>query len=194
LQICHFRGRPGRSATCQLNNLLLSRRRSQSMPADCCPNVLQDTTMECTGSNRKHEHQAGLTLLYIDHGPLHAQPCGRRPSLVSRHTPQACAHAVKAEPNSIGRIWSETHISLQAQKKKTFTPFGVPGCKPEATLVPETGVAAAQHIHFPGKACTCLTRRQLIYQVPKNRELNCRQTTGWVVLWGHLQAQTDSVF
>ncbi len=30
--------------------------------------------------------------------------------------------------------------------KKTFTPFGVPG-KPEATLVPETGVAAAQHIY-----------------------------------------------
>ncbi len=28
---------------------------------------------------------------------------------------------------------------------ETFTPFGVPGCKPEATLVPETGVAAAQH-------------------------------------------------
>ena len=24
---------------------------------------------------------------------------------------------------------------------KTFTPFGVPGCKPEATLVPQTGVA-----------------------------------------------------
>jgi len=30
--------------------------------------------------------------------------------------------------------------------KKAFTPFGIPGCKPEATLVPETGVAAAQHI------------------------------------------------
>jgi len=31
--------------------------------------------------------------------------------------------------------------------KKTFTPFGVPRCKPEATLVPETGVAAAKHIY-----------------------------------------------
>jgi len=33
-----------------------------------------------------------------------------------------------------------------ATKKKNF-PFGVPGCKPEATLVPGTGVAAAQHIY-----------------------------------------------
>jgi len=48
------------------------------------------------------------------------------------------------------------------KKTKTFTPFGVPGCKPEATLVPETGVAAAQHIQFPGFACTYLTCRQLI--------------------------------
>jgi len=48
------------------------------------------------------------------------------------------------------------------KKTKTFTPFGVPRCKPEATLVPETGVAAAQHIQFPGFACTYLTCRQLI--------------------------------
>ena len=30
---------------------------------------------------------------------------------------------------------------------KTFTPVGVPGCKPGATLVPETRVAAAQHVY-----------------------------------------------
>ncbi len=43
---------------------------------------------------------------------------------------------------------ADTYIMLARHncKLKTFTPFGVPGCKPEATLVPETGVAAAQHI------------------------------------------------
>ena len=35
----------------------------------------------------------------------------------------------------------------QVVRKKTFTPVGVPGCKPGATLVPETRVAAVQHIY-----------------------------------------------
>jgi hypothetical protein len=38
-------------------------------------------------------------------------------------------------------------LDVHQPVEKTFTPFGVPGCKPEATLVPETGVAAAQHIY-----------------------------------------------
>ncbi len=40
----------------------------------------------------------------------------------------------------------------------------------------DRGGRCAAYIFFPGKACTYLTRRQLIYQVPKNRELNCRPT------------------
>ncbi len=38
-------------------------------------------------------------------------------------------------------------IDLPGVCKKTFTPVGVPGCKPGATLVPETRVAAAQHVY-----------------------------------------------
>lgn len=39
------------------------------------------------------------------------------------------------------------HLALLFVKTKTFTPFGVPGCKPGATLVPKTRVAAAQHVY-----------------------------------------------
>ena len=33
------------------------------------------------------------------------------------------------------------------QNLETFPPVGVPGCKPGATLVPETRVATAQHVY-----------------------------------------------
>ena len=55
-----------------------------------------------------------------------------------------------------GKVVSLDELCVQSACRKqkpvnnvprTFTPFGVPGCKPEATLVPETGVAAAQHIY-----------------------------------------------
>ena len=36
----------------------------------------------------------------------------------------------------------------QVVRKKTFTPVGVPGCELGATLVPETRVAAVQHIYI----------------------------------------------
>ena len=35
----------------------------------------------------------------------------------------------------------------QVVRKKTFTPVGIPGCELGATLVPETRVAAVQHIY-----------------------------------------------
>ena len=49
--------------------------------------------------------------------------------------------------HEVSSILARAYNALLVVVKKTFTPFGVPGCKPEATLVPETGVAAAQHIY-----------------------------------------------
>ena len=43
--------------------------------------------------------------------------------------------------------WQQQQHTQISSIKKTFTLVGVPGCKPGATLVSETRVAAAQHVY-----------------------------------------------
>ena len=77
--------------------------------------------------------------------------------------------------------------------KKTFTPVGVPGSKPGATLVPETRVAAAQHIYTVSRQSLYLLDPPSAHK-PSSEKPGSEPptacfvradayTTGWVVLW-----------